>query len=81
MGAVIRRAMLYSTTLMDDSIKEDFKMMTGFAQALEKKTKAKATAETENRIYNNIVARLKEQHPDWSEQQIKAEATSLIGVL
>ena len=33
------------------------------------------------RIYNDIVARLREQHPDWSDQEITEEAKALIGVL
>ena len=56
-------------------------MLTGFAHSLEARAEARGEAQTEAKIYNNIVARLKEQHPDWSEQQITEEAKALIGVL
>ena len=62
---------------VNETVMEDYTMLTGFAHSLE----ARAEAQTEAKIYNNIVARLKEQHPDWSEQQITDEAEALIGVL
>ena len=56
-------------------------MLTGFAHSLEARAEARGEAQTEAKIYKNIVERLREQHPDWSEQEITEEAKALIGVL
>ena len=59
-------------------------MLTGFAHSLEARAEARGEArgeaQTEAKIYNNIVARLKEQHPDWSEQEITEEAKSILAI-
>ena len=70
---------------VNETVMEDYTMLTGFAHSLEARAEARGEArgeaQTEAKIYNNIVARLREQHPDWSDQEITEEAKALIGVL